>query len=79
MLVSKWVESEFTKGVWRSENCVEGTVKIVEGQEGFRYTLQGSGLVDSGELLEHRMFRYIMIVMMKTLQRSNGCVGFADA
>ncbi len=36
MLVSKWVESEFTKGIWRSENCVEGTVKIVEGQEGFR-------------------------------------------
>lgn len=35
--------------------------------------------MDSGELLEHRMFRYIMIVMMKTLQRSNGCVGFADA
>ena len=35
MLVSKWVESEFTKGIWRSENCVEGTVKIVEGQEGF--------------------------------------------
>ena len=35
MLVSKWVESEFTKGIWRSENCVEGTVKIVEGLGGF--------------------------------------------
>ena len=31
MLVSKWVESKFTKGIWSSENCVEGKVKIIEG------------------------------------------------
>ena len=34
-MASKWVESEFTKGIWHSENCVEGTVKIVESDDEF--------------------------------------------
>ena len=34
-MASKWVESEFTKGIWHSENCVEGTVKIVESNDEF--------------------------------------------
>ena len=34
-MASKWVKSEFTKGIWHSENCVEGTVKIVESDDEF--------------------------------------------
>ena len=34
-MASNWVESEFTKGIWHSENCVEGTVKIVESNDEF--------------------------------------------
>jgi hypothetical protein len=35
MLISKWVESKLSKGVWSSENCVEGTVMIIGRQESF--------------------------------------------
>ena len=34
-MASKWVESEFTNGIWHSENCVEGTVKIVKSNDEF--------------------------------------------